>query len=72
VRRQIELGLFAQAAITEIIWLNSFWNDDKYTALTIVSLLFCYFMLFLFWPRAASSRAAVRREARVAEAPSGG
>jgi hypothetical protein len=51
LRRPIELGLFGLAAVTEIIWLNSFWNDDRYTALTIVSLLFCYIMLGMFWRR---------------------
>ena len=49
LRKPIELGLFGLAAITEIIWLNSYWNDDRYTALTIVSLIFCYVMLGLFW-----------------------
>ena len=49
VRRQIELGLFALAAVTQIIWMNSYWNDHKYTLLTIASLVFCYGMLGLFW-----------------------
>lgn len=49
LRRGIELGLFALAAVTQIIWMNSVYNDNKYTLLTIVSLAFCYFMLGLFW-----------------------
>jgi len=49
MRRQLELGLFALAAITQIIWMNSHWNDDKYTLLTIASLVFCYIMLGFFW-----------------------
>jgi hypothetical protein len=49
LRKQIELGLFGLAAITEIIWMNSYWNDDRYTALTIVSLIFCYVALGMFW-----------------------
>lgn len=48
LRRQIELGLFALAAITQIIWMNSYWNDNKYTLLTYVSLIFCYVMLGFF------------------------
>jgi hypothetical protein len=49
LRKQIELGLFALAAITQIIWMNSYWNDNKYTMLTIVSLIFCYVMIGMFW-----------------------
>ncbi len=48
VRRQVELGLFALAAITQIVWMNSYWNDNKYTLLTIVSLVFCYVMIGFF------------------------
>jgi hypothetical protein len=48
-RRQIELGLFGLAAITQIIWLNSFWNDNRYTLLTIVSLVFCWMMIGFFF-----------------------
>ncbi|MCA9624080.1 MAG: hypothetical protein KC731_33885 [Myxococcales bacterium] len=51
VRRQIELGLYALAAVTQIIWMNSYWNDNKYTLLTIVSLIFCYIMIGMFWRR---------------------
>ncbi len=48
LRRQIELGLFALAAITQIIWMNSYWNDNRYTLLTYASLIFCYVMLYFF------------------------
>lgn len=51
LRKQIELGLFALAAVTQIIWMNSYWNDNKYTLLTIVSLIFCYVLIGLFWRR---------------------
>jgi hypothetical protein len=47
-RRSIEAPLFGLAALTQLIWLNTFWNDDKYTALTFVSLLFCYALLSMF------------------------
>ncbi len=29
--------------------MNSHFNDDKYTALTIASLVFCYIMIGFFW-----------------------
>ena len=45
VRKQVELGMFATAAITQIIWMNSYWNDNKYTMLTIVSLIWCYILI---------------------------
>lgn len=47
-RRQVELGLFALAAVTQIIWLQTTYNDNRYTLLTIVSLLFCYVMIGMF------------------------
>lgn len=67
VRRQIELGLFGLAAITEIIWMNSYWNDDRYTALTIVSLIFCYVMLFMFWRRGTLRELAAKVGIRLPE-----
>jgi hypothetical protein len=51
LRKQIEVGLFALAAVTQIIWMNSYWNDNKYTLLTIASLVFSYIVLGLFWRR---------------------
>ncbi|MGK4005506.1 hypothetical protein WMF31_22970 [Sorangium sp. So ce1036] len=48
VKRQIEVPLFGLAALTQFIWMASYWNDDKYTALTAVSLAFCYYLLFVF------------------------
>jgi hypothetical protein len=49
LRKQIELGMFALAAITQIVWVNSYWNDNKYTLLTIASLVFCFVMIGMFW-----------------------
>lgn len=66
LRKQIELGLFALAAITQIIWMNSYWNDNKYTLLTIVSLIFCYVMIGFFArpPKsAAGARSLTKRAA---------
>jgi hypothetical protein len=47
-RKQVELTLFGLAAVTQIIWMNSYWNDNKYTLLTIVSLIACYMMIGFF------------------------
>jgi hypothetical protein len=66
LRRQLELGLFALAAVTQIIWMNSTWNDHRYTWLTIVSLLFCYIMIGVFW-RIPWRREAAAQKAAPAE-----
>jgi hypothetical protein len=55
LRRQVEVGLFGLAAVTQIIWMNSYWNDNKYTALTVVSLLFCYLLIAMFWRRKSAA-----------------
>ncbi len=49
LRKPIEVGLYGLAAVSQIIWMRSYWNDNKYTLLTIISLAFCYFMLGQFW-----------------------
>jgi hypothetical protein len=64
LRRQVELGLFALAAVTQIIWMNSYWNDNKYTLLTIASLAFCYVMLGFFYRPLERLAAGRRRTAR--------
>jgi hypothetical protein len=66
MRKQVELGLFALAAVTQIIWMNSYWNDNKYTLLTIASLVFCYVMIGFFYRRAPEHEAKepARRPAR--------
>jgi hypothetical protein len=48
----LEVPLFSLAALTQAIGMFFFWNDDKYTALTLVSLIFCYYLLFVFARRA--------------------
>lgn len=70
LRKPIELGLFGLSAITEIIWLNSYWNDDRYTALTIASLLFCYVLLGLFWRKDTWTLIRDKLGLRVRAAPS--
>ncbi|WP_437746494.1 hypothetical protein WME73_16970 [Sorangium sp. So ce302] len=48
VKRQIEVPLFGLAALSQFIWITFNYNDDKYTALTAVSLAFCYYLLWIF------------------------
>ena len=48
-RRQLEVPLLVFAALTQLVWLSCYWNDDKYTALTALSLAFCYGVLLFFW-----------------------
>ncbi|WP_437290827.1 hypothetical protein [Sorangium sp. So ce406] len=48
LKRQIEVPLFGLAALSQFIWITFHYNDDKYTALTAVSLAFCYYLLCLF------------------------
>lgn len=59
VKRQIEVPLFGLAALSQFIWMATYYNDDRYTALTAISLVFCYYLLCVFsgrrapWERAA-------------------
>src|SRR5690606_29240380 len=56
VKPQIEPWLFGLAALTQVIWMSMTWNDDRYTSLTLVSLVFCYGLLVVFAPRAFLDR----------------
>jgi hypothetical protein len=56
VKPQIEPWLFGLAALTQVIWMSMTWNDDRYTSLTLVSLIFCYGLLVVFAPRAFLER----------------
>lgn len=53
VKRQLEAPLLGFAALTQFVWISCYWNDDKYTGLTAISLVFCYGMFCVFWPRRA-------------------
>jgi hypothetical protein len=59
VHRRLEVPIFGLAALTQGISIFFLWNDDKYWALTAVSLLFCSGTLCLFVPRA--DRAVIAR-----------
>ena len=47
-RRQIELPLLGLAALTQLVWQAFGWFDDKSAMVTLLCLLFCYWMLGLF------------------------
>jgi len=51
VRKDIEIPLFGLAALSQFVWISSYWNDDKYTALTLISLVFCYGLFFALIPK---------------------
>ena len=51
VRKQLEVPLFGLAVLTQFVWNPLEYNDDKYTALTLVSLIFCYLVLWTFGRR---------------------
>lgn len=48
LKRQIEVPLFGLAALSQFLWMTFYWNDDKYTALTAISLVFCFYLLAVF------------------------
>ncbi|MFO0552461.1 MAG: hypothetical protein U0271_28995 [Polyangiaceae bacterium] len=50
-RRSLEAYMFGFAAFTQIGWRTVGMNDDKYTLLTLMSMIFCYFLLFSFAAR---------------------
>jgi hypothetical protein len=52
-RKQIEAPFLGLAALSQFIWLMLGWFDDKSAAVTLVSLLFCYWLVSLFAPREA-------------------
>jgi hypothetical protein len=47
LRRDLEVWLYGFAAITQMLWILGY-NDDRYTALTLVTLVLCYMLLFAF------------------------
>lgn len=51
VRRDLEAPIFGLALLTQFIFRSTFYNDDKYTALTLVSLVFLYGVFFALIPK---------------------
>jgi hypothetical protein len=48
VKRGIEAPLFGLAALSQIVWMSLGFNDEKYTALTAISAVFCWGLLCAF------------------------
>jgi hypothetical protein len=51
VRRDLEAPIFGLALLTQFIFRTSYYNDDKYNALTLVSLVFLYGVFFALIPK---------------------
>lgn len=51
LKRSIEAPLFGFAALSQFVWITFTYNDDKYTVLTAISLVFCYGLLCAFTPK---------------------
>jgi hypothetical protein len=62
VKRQIELPLLGLAAVSQLVWRAFGWFDDKSAAVTLISLVFCYWLVCLFAPK-GSLRALTRPRA---------
>lgn len=69
VKPQLEPWLFGLAALTQVIWMSMTWNDDRYTALTLMSLVFCYGLLVVFAPRSFLDRFGLLKLGRPVVAP---
>jgi hypothetical protein len=71
LRRQLEAPLFGLAALSQLIWVSSNFYDDRYTALSFVSLAYCFWMLWVFGRKRdlAALRARLSRGSSSAEAP---
>jgi hypothetical protein len=65
VKPGIEAWAFGLAALTQVIWMSMTWNDDRYTALTLMSLVFCYGLLIVFMPRGFLERTGLLKIGRV-------
>lgn len=48
VNKQLQAWLFGLAALSQFVWITFYWNDDKYTVLTGISLAFCFMLLCAF------------------------
>jgi hypothetical protein len=51
VRRDLEAPIFGLALLTQFIFRSTYYNDDKYNALTLVSLVFLYGVFFALVPK---------------------
>ncbi len=56
LRRDLEAYIFAFCIISQVGWRFLGYNDDKYTYLTLASVVLLYFVLFAFAPRELTRR----------------
>ncbi|MFO0616443.1 MAG: hypothetical protein U0414_27875 [Polyangiaceae bacterium] len=56
LRRDLEPKLFGFAAISQVVYIAFYFNDDKYTLLTYLTLGFCYYLLWSFAPKIWTKR----------------
>jgi len=59
-KRSLEVPLFGFAALSQFVFWNFYRNDDKYTALTLITLIFCYGLIGAFASREAVDRLVAR------------
>jgi hypothetical protein len=57
-RRRLEAPLFGFAALSQFVFWSFEWDDDRYTALTLISLLLCYGLMCAFLPKGTRRRIA--------------
>ena len=66
-RRSLEIPFLALAALSQLGWAAFWWNDDRYVALSVLALAFCYAAVAAF----ARGRRRARERARLPPAPVG-
>jgi hypothetical protein len=50
-KRQIELPLLGLAVVSQLLWRSFGAFDDKSAAASLVSLVFCYWLVSIFAPK---------------------
>lgn len=60
-RRNLEPWLFGFAAVSQVMWNFTAWNDDRYVALTLLTLALTVFALWMFARRIGPDPARVDR-----------
>jgi hypothetical protein len=66
-KRILEAPLFGFAALSQFVFIIFYWNDDKYWALTAISLIFSYGVMAVFLPQSERDRIVRRLGFRVPE-----
>jgi hypothetical protein len=69
VRRDIEAPIFGLALLTQFIFRSTFYNDDKYNALTLVSLVFLYGVMFALLPKSLENNVKALKDESPTEKP---